>query len=88
VAKGEGDRRTAKKVSVNLGGEDGQRIVVESGLRPGDQVIYAGQKYLNEGDALSLTEWTAQGPRTLPEGSGQVASCPTWIGATWAHEKE
>jgi RND family efflux transporter MFP subunit len=76
VADGQEGKPVAKRVNLTLGAADGQRIVVQTGLDPGDKVVYAGQEYLNEGDMLTLTEWTAQGPKTLPEGSGQMAPMP------------
>lgn len=76
AADGQEGKPVAKRVNITLGAADGQRVVVTSGLPPGDKVVYAGHEYLNEGDILTLTEWTAQGPKTLPEGSGQMAPMP------------
>jgi RND family efflux transporter MFP subunit len=52
---------------VVLGATDGQRTVVPSGLKSGDQVIYAGQDSLKEGDMVTPSPWTEEGPKELPQ---------------------
>jgi multidrug efflux pump subunit AcrA (membrane-fusion protein) len=57
---------TAHLVSITTGGSDGERTEVLSGLKAGDIVIYEGQTYLNEGDAVYPTQWSGSGPVELP----------------------
>ncbi len=76
AAEKQSGKQIARRVPITLGAADGQRVVAESGLQAGDIVVYAGNENLREGDALTLTDWTASGPRTLPEGSGQMAPMP------------
>jgi membrane fusion protein (multidrug efflux system) len=52
---------------VTLGPTDGQRTVVTSGLRHGDEAIYAGQDSLKEGDMVTPSPWTEEGPKELPQ---------------------
>lgn len=72
----QGENPVARRVPVTLGSADGQRVVVLTGLKPGDKIVYAGHEDLKDGDMLSLTDWTPEGPKTLPEGSGQMAPMP------------
>lgn len=58
--------KTAHLVYVTLGKTDGDRTEILSGLNSGDEVIYAGNRYLREGDAVTVTKWGANGPDQLP----------------------
>lgn len=58
---------TSSLRKVSLGPTDGQRTTVSAGLRPGDQVIYAGQEGLQEGTMVTPTAWTDTGPKELPK---------------------
>jgi len=58
-------------------------VEIRSGLREGDQVIYAGQEMLTEDDPVVPTEWGASGPLTVPPATGEekasagtVYTCP------------
>jgi hypothetical protein len=51
-------------------------VVVESGLAEGDEVIYRGHEYLQEGMAVAPTDWGVSGPRKLPEPAGETLSAP------------
>ncbi len=44
------DGETARRQDVELGYEDGDAVEIRSGVRPGDQVIVAGQGKLKDGD--------------------------------------
>jgi RND family efflux transporter MFP subunit len=52
---------------VTLGPTDGQRTALRAGLKPGDQVIYAGNESLKEGDLVLPSPWTETGPAELPK---------------------
>ncbi|MGC8669367.1 MAG: efflux RND transporter periplasmic adaptor subunit [Chthonomonadales bacterium] len=71
-----GGKQVAHRVYVTLGPQNGGRIVVENGLHDGDQVIYRGQEFLNEGDPVAPTAWGATGPKVLPEPSGEMPNMP------------
>jgi len=71
-----GGKQVAHRVYVTLGVQNGSRIVVESGLHDGDQVIYRGQEFLNEGDPVAPTAWGATGPKELPQPSGEMPNMP------------
>ena len=44
------DGETARRQDVELGYEDGDAVEVRSGLKPGDEVVVAGQGKLKDGD--------------------------------------
>lgn len=69
-------RFVAQRVAVRLGDSDGKRVVVESGLQEGDEVIYRGHEYLQEGTSVAPTEWGVDGPRRLPEPEGEAPATP------------
>ena len=46
-------------------------VEIKSGLQEADQVIYAGDEMLKEGDPVVPTEWGPQGPLTLPPATGE-----------------
>ena len=58
--------KTAHLSPVTVGMTDGERTEILSGLNAGDEVIYAGNRYLKEGDAVTLTKWGETGPAELP----------------------
>lgn len=58
--------KTAHLVMVTTGATDGRRTEILSGLKNGDQVIYEGNIYLREGDAVFPTRWGPKGPLALP----------------------
>ncbi|MEP6756277.1 MAG: heavy metal-binding domain-containing protein [Chthonomonadales bacterium] len=67
---------TAHRLFVTLGTSDGTRVVVESGLQEGQQIITRGYENLNEDDPVSPVEWGASGPKSLPEPSGDSPKMP------------
>jgi multidrug efflux pump subunit AcrA (membrane-fusion protein) len=58
----------AHRVYVEVGATDGKRTEILSGLKEGDQVIYAGHEYLKEGDTVSPSAWTEVNVPTLGSG--------------------
>jgi len=72
VPKERGGRFTAHRVNVVLGDNDDRRVEIRSGLREGDEVIYRGHEYLNEGDPVSPVEWGVEAPVRLPEPAGEM----------------
>ncbi|MFH0800987.1 MAG: efflux RND transporter periplasmic adaptor subunit [bacterium] len=56
----------AHLAAVHPGLSNGERTEILLGLKEDDQVIYAGQEYLHEGDSVYPTEWGAEGPIKLP----------------------
>jgi multidrug efflux pump subunit AcrA (membrane-fusion protein) len=67
---------TAHRAYVTLGTSDGKRVVVESGLQEGQQVLTRGYENLNEDDPISPVNWGVSGPKSLPEASGEMPSMP------------
>lgn len=51
----------AVKVKVELGGRDGTRTVIKSGLKPGDALINFGHRNLLDGDEVNVQEERFQG---------------------------
>jgi RND family efflux transporter MFP subunit len=58
--------KVARRVPVTLGATDGERTVVLTGVREGDEVIVKGHDNLHEGDAVFAVAWGERGPQTLP----------------------
>ncbi len=58
--------KVAHLAYVTLGKTDGNRTEIISGLNQGDEVIYKGQRYLHEGDAVTPVKWGADGLEQLP----------------------
>jgi hypothetical protein len=58
--------KVAHLVYVMVGKTDGSRTEILSGLNQGDEVIYKGQTYLREGDAVTPTKWGSDGLEQLP----------------------
>lgn len=59
--------KKAHLMYVTTGMTNGERTEIVKGLSDGDEVIYAGQDYLNEGDNVYPTTWGLEGPEKLPE---------------------
>lgn len=59
--------KKAHLVYVQTGITNGERTEITSGIKDGDEVIYAGQDYLNENDNVFPTTWGIEGPEKLPE---------------------
>lgn len=57
----------AHLIYVKTGITNGERTEIVSGLKEKDEVIYAGNEYLNEGDNVFPTTWGMEGPEKLPE---------------------
>ncbi|MBI2302366.1 MAG: FixH family protein [Armatimonadetes bacterium] len=49
---------TARRVPVEIGASNGERVQVLAGLKPGDRVIVGGFQSLKDGDRVSPTTWT------------------------------
>jgi len=70
VPKTSGGTKKARLVYVTLGASDGERTEALSGLSEGDEVIYRGNTYLQEGDVVFPTAWSEEGPVELPKAPG------------------
>lgn len=70
VPVGDTGGKKAHRVYVKIGITNGERTEILKGLKDGDEVIYAGQDYLNEGDKVFPTTWGIDGPEKLPEPPG------------------
>jgi len=71
-----GAGKTARLVQVTVGKTDGERTEILSGLKEGNEVIYAGHRYLREGDFVFPTKWGKEGPSELPPPPGGGAAMP------------
>ena len=76
----------AHLMMVTTGASDGDRMEVLSGLSDGDEVIYRGHTYLKEGDTVTPTDWTSDGPRELPKALG-MGSMPGMDHSKMDHSK-
>jgi hypothetical protein len=68
-------------VNVTVGLRNSGYVEIESGLREGEQVIYAGYESLKEGDPVVPTRWGPAGaltlaPATGEEAPGAIYTCP------------
>lgn len=54
VIEGEGSGATARAADVTLGASQNNRVVVESGLEPGDRLVVVGQQQLAAGDRVRV----------------------------------
>lgn len=61
-----GDTKIAQLRLVHLGETDGQRTLVHSGLKEGEEVIVRGWQTLKEGKPVAAVPWTELGPAELP----------------------
>jgi multidrug efflux pump subunit AcrA (membrane-fusion protein) len=82
--KTSGGNKKAHLAYVTLGADDGERTEVLSGLCDGEEVIYQGQTYLQEGDIVFPTKWGAAGPEALPKspGMGEMKGMPGMGGSS------
>lgn len=74
--KTSGGGKKAHLVFVTLGGGDGERTEIASGLNDGNEVIYRGHTYIKEGEAVFPTKWGEDGPREMPESPGMSGEMP------------
>lgn len=58
----------AHRTIVTTGEASGERVEVLTGLKSGDQVIWAGFENLIEGTSVKPTTWGANGPSEIPTG--------------------
>lgn len=59
---------TAEERKITLGGSSGDRIMISSGIQPGDKVITKGQKDLSNGEKVRVTsEYEATAPGSGPK---------------------
>jgi multidrug efflux pump subunit AcrA (membrane-fusion protein) len=71
VPKKEGGPLQAHFVNVAVGRTSGERTEIIDGLNTGDKVIVDGGADLNEGDLVTATKWSADGPLGLPAPGGE-----------------
>ena len=82
VPKTSGGAKKAHLVMVTAGPSSGDRVEIISGLKDGDEVIYQGNTYLQEGDTVLATRWGPDGPEKMPDapgmesGSGNMDNMP------------
>jgi len=74
VKKEGGSEKTAHMVYVTTGISDGERTEITSGLKSGDEVIYAGYEDLKEGDPVFPASGPKNGPKDLPSPPEENAS--------------
>ena len=53
VAQRDGAALTVRRVAVQIGAGDGRMTAIQSGLRPGQQVVTAGYQFLKDGDTVT-----------------------------------
>lgn len=70
VPKTSGGNKKAHLVAVTTGASSGDRVEITSGLSDGDEIIYRGNTYLKEGDAVAPTNWSEDGPEHMPQAPG------------------
>jgi len=72
VVEDTGDGPVARRRSVELGPREDDRVLVESGLAPGDRLVTVGQQQLADGDRVRLADGEASGASADAEpGSGE-----------------
>jgi hypothetical protein len=57
-------------VDVTVGLVNPQYVEIRAGLKPGDQVIYAGYETLRDGDPVVAAEWGPNGAVSVPPATG------------------
>jgi predicted RNA-binding Zn-ribbon protein involved in translation (DUF1610 family) len=86
VPKDLGGRNEAQLVDVEIGLTNPDRTEVVSGLKEGDEVVYAGYANLQPGMAVVATDWGKAGPIKLPTAS-DVQSNRLDASNNWTHEE-
>jgi multidrug efflux pump subunit AcrA (membrane-fusion protein) len=66
----------AEKRPVTIGAADGTYTAIESGLKEGEKVIWAGMENLQPGTAIFESEWGENGPVDLPSTEGDMKGMP------------
>jgi hypothetical protein len=66
-------------VNVTVGLRNAGYVEIRSGLKEGEQVIYAGYESLREGDPVVPTAWGPQGLVSLPPATGAEQAAPGTI---------
>lgn len=66
-----GGKWRAHLTEVTVGLVNKHYVEIRSGLKEGDQVIYAGHEMLKEGDPIVPTQWGPSGPLTVPPPTGE-----------------
>ena len=78
VAAPQENGRIAERRPVTLGPQSGGYVVVEEGLRTGDEIIVSGQASLAEGDRVRVTERRPARQRSVqPASAAAAADAPT-----------
>jgi len=75
VPRSRGGKTVASRRNVKVGPTDGDQVAITEGLKPQDEVIWAGLDGLIEGSPVASVPWGTDGPQQLPSVSG--ASEPT-----------
>ncbi|HEY9871319.1 MAG TPA: heavy metal-binding domain-containing protein, partial [Candidatus Obscuribacterales bacterium] len=86
VLKKIGGRKIAQLVDVEIGLSNPDKTEVVSGLKEGDEVIFAGYAMLQPGMPVVEAEWGKSGPARLPLAS-EVAGNRLDAGNNWTHEE-
>jgi hypothetical protein len=76
VPEKNGGNSVAHRVYVTLGAQSNNSVQVVSGLNAGDMVITQGSEGLQEGQNVTVEQWSEGGPVTLPKPSGNMKSMP------------
>ncbi len=56
VVEGEGDQAVARSHPVEIGPSQSNRVVIRSGLEPGERLVVAGQQQVADGDRVRIVE--------------------------------
>jgi len=86
VPKDLGGKNEAHLADVEIGLTNPDRTEIVSGLKEGDEVVYAGYANLQPGMAVVATDWGKSGPIKLPTAS-DVQSNRLDASNNWTHEE-
>jgi RND family efflux transporter MFP subunit len=78
-----GGKWRAHLAAVTIGLVNASSVEIKSGLKDGDQVIYAGFEGLHEGDPVVPTPWGTAGPLALPSAAGDAPTGPASVGTVY-----
>lgn len=86
VPKNVGGRQVAYLADITIGLSNPDKTEVLTGLKEGDEVIFAGYANLQPGMPVVATEWGSQGPKELPLAS-EVAGNRLNASNNWKQEE-
>jgi multidrug efflux pump subunit AcrA (membrane-fusion protein) len=86
VPKKLGGRQVAELVEVTTGVSNPDKTEIMTGLREGEEVIFAGYANLQPGMPVVATEWGSEGPKKLPLAS-EVAGNRLDASNNWQHQE-